>query len=221
MFDKRLWQTAQKSRFWLLLTISLSGLGAAATIMQAYLISLTVNGVFLAQDTLMDVQPWLIGLLLVMGIRACLSWGREMAANRIAIEVQLALRERLLKQVLAWGPVAVYGEQTGELTAVLTEGVDRLEKYFSEYLPPIIYRSADAAAHFAGCLSSGLDFRLDPAVDRAAAALFMTLIGRYAEKIDPAAVGFIEPHERPFPRCAARINHAQTVGAKQAASQKY
>lgn len=183
MFDKRLWQTAQKSRFWLLLTISLSGLGAAATIMQAYLISLTVNGVFLAQDTLMDVQPWLIGLLLVMGIRACLSWGREMAANQIAIEVQLGLRERLLKQVLAWGPVAVYGEQTGELTAVLTEGVDRLEKYFSEYLPQLFIALLTPLlillVVFPLDWISGLILLLTAPL----LPLFMTLIGRYAEKL--------------------------------------
>ncbi len=191
MFDKRLWQAAMQNRLWLILTIVLSGLGGVATILQAYFVSQTVNGVFMAHKTLADVGVWLAWLLVVIGARAGLSWGREVSAHRIAIEVQVDLRERLLRQLLALGPVRAYGEQTGELTAVLTEGIDNLEKYFSEYLPQLFI------AVLVPFLILLVVFPLDwisglillftaPLIP-----LFMVLIGRYAEKLTQQQWGLL------------------------------
>jgi ATP-binding cassette subfamily C protein CydCD len=183
MFNRRLWQAAKQSRLWLILTIVLSGLGGVATIVQAYFVSRTVDEVFLAQGSLADVRFWLAGLLVVIGVRAGLSWGREISANRIAIDVQLNLREKLMAHLLAMGPVRVYGEQTGELTAVLTEGIDRLEKYFSEYLPqlfiavlvPLIILVVVFPLDWISGLILLFTAPLIP--------FFMVLIGRYAEKL--------------------------------------
>ena len=191
MFDKRLWQAAKQSRLWLILTLVLSGFGGVATILQAYFVSQTVNDVLMAQQTLADVGVWLAWLLVVIGARAGLSWGREVSANRIAIEVQVDLRERLLGHLLALGPVRAYGEQTGELTAVLTEGIDNLEKYFSEYLPQLFI------AVLVPFLILVVVFPLDwvsglillftaPLIP-----LFMVLIGRYAEKLTQQQWGLL------------------------------
>jgi len=191
MFDKRLWQTARQSRFWLILTIVLSGLGGAVTILQAYFVSLTVNSVFLSQGTLANVGMWLMWLLVVIGVRAGLSWGREISANQIAIDVQIDLRMRLVDHVLALGPVRAYGEQTGELTAVLTDGIDSLEKYFSEYLPQLFI------AVLVPLLILLVVFPLDwvsglillftaPLIP-----FFMVLIGRYAEKLTQQQWGLL------------------------------
>ena len=191
MFDKRLWQAAKQNRLWLILTVLLSGLGGVAVILQAYFISQTVNGVFLERLTLADVGVWLAWLLVVIGVRAGLSWGREVAANRIAIDVQLTLREQLLKHVLALGPVRAYGEQTGELTAVLTEGIDRLEKYFSEYLPQLF------VAVLVPCLILIVVFPADWVsglillVTAPLIPLFMLLIARYAEKLTQQQWGLL------------------------------
>lgn len=191
MFDKRLWHVAQQSRLWLILTVVASGLGGGATILQAYFVSEAVNIVFLAQGSLADVGVWLAWLLLLIGLRSGMSWGREVAANRIALEVQLGLRERLLARVLAWGPVQVYGEQTGELTAVLTEGIDQLEKYFSEYLPQlfiaVLVPSLILVVVFPLDWISGLILLLTAPL----IPLFMLLIGRYAETLTQRQWGLL------------------------------
>lgn len=183
MFDKRLWQAAKQSRLWLILAVLFSGLGGLATILQAYLVSQTVNEVFLQNRSLNDVLLGLIWLFVVIGIRAGFSWGREIAANRIAIDVQLDLRARLVEHVLALGPLKAIHEQTGEITAVLTEGIDSLEKYFSEYLPQVFI------AILVPLLILIVIFPLDwisglillftaPLIP-----FFMVLIGRYAEQL--------------------------------------
>lgn len=56
-----------------------------------------------------------------------------------------------------WGPGFVQGERTGELSQTLSEGVDALDAYFSEYLPQL-FLAALVPRHLPLCVSSGLAF---------------------------------------------------------------
>ncbi len=219
MFDKRLWQAAQASRAWLLLTILLSSLGGAATVAQAYLVGITVNAVFLHEASLMDVRAWLIWLLLVIGIRSGLSWGRTVAANRIAIDVQFNLRTQLLAHVLALGSIKIYGEQTGELTAVLTEGIDSLERYFSEYLPQlfiaILVPFIILLVVFPLDWISGLILLLTAPL----IPLFMMLIGRYAESLTQRQWGLLSRMSAHFLDVLQGLTTLKLLGQSKAQTQ--
>ncbi|MDE3208062.1 MAG: thiol reductant ABC exporter subunit CydD, partial [Pseudomonadota bacterium] len=68
-------------------------------------------------------------------IRAGLAWFSEKVAFRAASQVKLNVRKQLMEQLLKLGPVQLVGEHSGELANILTDGVEALEGYFSQYLP--------------------------------------------------------------------------------------
>jgi len=137
LFDTRLLQQAGPVQRWLALTILLGLVGGIVTVLQARYLSRTVDAVFLAGRPLTDVTPWLLILLALVAVRAAALWGGELAANRGAARVKIALRERLFAHLLDLGPAYARGERTGELTNTVVEGVEALDAYFREYLPQL------------------------------------------------------------------------------------
>jgi ATP-binding cassette subfamily C protein CydD len=108
------------------------------TIWQAWLLSSTVNGVFLEGQTLVEVLGWLRLLLVIFTGRAALTWLTEVSANAVAVQVKTGLRERLYAHIQALGPAYTRGERTGELTTTAVEGIEALDAYFSQYLPQLV-----------------------------------------------------------------------------------
>jgi ATP-binding cassette, subfamily C, bacterial CydD len=105
--------------------------------------SRTINASFVNQDKLGDVSVLLIGMGIATGIRALAHWGSEAAASKLAIRIKSRLRMQLMEHLLAIGPAYGRGERgeqdvrTGELANSLTDGVEALDAYFSQYLPQI------------------------------------------------------------------------------------
>jgi ATP-binding cassette subfamily C protein CydCD len=137
LIDKRLLELARSSQAGFILTISLGLVGGALTVIQAWLLSRTVNRVFLAEKALGAISGLMGTLLSVIVLRAVLAWGMEVAANSVARKVKLDLRQRLFAHLLALGPRYTRGEETGELANTLVEGIEALDAYFSQYLPQV------------------------------------------------------------------------------------
>ncbi len=133
--DARLLAEARIARRPLLLTVSLTGLVALTVIAQAYLFSHVIDQVFLRGASLAAVAGLLVALAGVIVLRALLSFGSAAAAARLAIRVKADLRRRFTAQLLALGPAYTQGERSGELALTATEGVEKLDAYFRDYLP--------------------------------------------------------------------------------------
>ncbi len=137
-FDKRLLAEAQAVRVFLLLTIGLGGLGGLLIVAQALALSTIIDRVFLKSATLADVTPTLIALLIIIMVRALLTWGGEVSAFQMAARIKTALRQRVFDKLLQLGPAYIHGERTGELTNTTIDGIEALEAYFSQYLPQLV-----------------------------------------------------------------------------------
>jgi len=135
---RRLLSLTRDSRTALLLTILSGLLAGLLTISQAYLLSSTVNGVFLAGQTLGQVSHWLRLILLMIAGRAFLTWVNEISANAVAVRIKSDLRERLFNHILKLGPAYTRGQRTGELTTAAVEGIEALDAYYSQYLPQLV-----------------------------------------------------------------------------------
>src|SRR5215207_2507262 len=120
---RRLLSLTSDSRSALLLTILSGFLAGLLTIGQAYLLSSTVNGVFLEGQTLAQVTRWLQFMLLLIAGRAFLTWVNEVSANIVAVRIKSDLRQRLFNHILNLGPAYTRGERTGELTTAAVEGI--------------------------------------------------------------------------------------------------
>src|SRR6266567_2876399 len=135
---KKLLAYIKPSSGMLAFTIVLGMLGAIATITQIALLSKIVNAVFLSHKGFAQV---LVPLALLMGaliLRASLLWGREVTTQRAAIRLKSSLRERVFAHLLQLGPAWSSGERSGELAAVVNEGIERLDASISRYLPQLV-----------------------------------------------------------------------------------
>jgi ATP-binding cassette subfamily C protein CydCD len=135
---RRLLSLTRDSRSALILTILSGFLAGLLTIGQAYLLSSTVNSVFLQGQTLAQVSPWLRFMLIVIAGRALLTWVNEVSANAVAVRIKTDLRERLFNHILNLGPAYTRGQRTGELTTAAVEGIEALDAYYSQYLPQLV-----------------------------------------------------------------------------------
>src|SRR5215216_6314296 len=134
---RRLLSLTRDSRTALLLTVLSGLLAGLLTIGQAYLLSSTVNGVFLEGQTLADVSYWLRLILVIIAGRAFFTWLNEVSANIVAVKIKTDLRERLFNHILNLGPAYARTQRTGELTTTAVEGIEALDAYYSQYLPQL------------------------------------------------------------------------------------
>ena len=135
---KKLLAYIKPSRVLLALTTALGVLGALVTVAQILLLSGIVNAVFLSHKVLAQVILPLALLLGVLILRAGLLWGREVSAQRAAMRLKASLRERVFAHLLLLGPAWSASERTGELAAVINEGIERLDTYIARYLPQLV-----------------------------------------------------------------------------------
>jgi ATP-binding cassette subfamily C protein CydCD len=135
---RRLLALARSSRFSLTLTVLTGFLAGLLTIWQAWLLSNTVNSVFLENQTLAQVWNWLRLILYIITGRALLTWSNEVSANAVAVRIKTNLRQRLFAHIQALGPAYTRAERTGELTTAAVEGIEALDAYFSQYLPQLV-----------------------------------------------------------------------------------
>ena len=115
----------------------LSTLAGVFIVMQAYYLAQVANGVFLGGQTLSQVAIPLTLLLLVMIARASLVWWSEITGQNMACTVKKTLRQHLFAHLLRLGPLYAKRERSGELVQTLTEGVESLDAYFSQFLPQL------------------------------------------------------------------------------------
>ena len=118
-------------------TILLSIFSAGLLLAQAAGTSTVVAGVFLSGKTLEDVTPILlimVGLILARGFTG---WGIEITSAALAVKVKKDLRNLTIEKVFRLGPVYLQGERSGELTGTITQGIETIDAYFSQFIPQV------------------------------------------------------------------------------------
>ncbi|GAB4575228.1 MAG: thiol reductant ABC exporter subunit CydD [Anaerolineae bacterium] len=181
--DKRLLQLLRGERLWLGLAVGLGVLAGALLVWQARIMSTAIARVFLRGAGLPDVAPMLGMLVGIALARAGAVWLEQMAAQQLAGRIKRALRDRLARHLQALGPAYTGGERSGELANTLTQGIEELDAYFSQYLPQL-YLSALVPLTFLLFV-----FRVEPLtgvvllVTAPLIPFFMILIGRLAQYV--------------------------------------
>jgi len=135
--NSRLLQLAQKSRPWVISTIVLGLLSGLLTILQARFISRLVSRVFLEGVGLPQTSRLLGGILLAFSLRSILAWASSLSGKTIAVQVKNRVQQLLVEKLQSLGPAYLRGEQSGELSSTVVDGVEALDGYFSQYLPQL------------------------------------------------------------------------------------
>jgi len=129
----------------------------------------------------LGLQLLIIGLLVLL--RGVLHWLSEIYGMRIAFLVKSKIRERLFQHILNLGPGYQEKRRSGDLQALLTDGVESLEPLLTGYIPQLL------VAFFGSGLIALYIFSLDPVVGVIALAgilitvVFPQLMSRRVGKI--------------------------------------
>jgi ATP-binding cassette subfamily C protein CydD len=116
-------------------SVACGALAGLAVVAQAALLSHSVDAAFLGKASRASLAPALFALVAFATVRAGLLWLQETLAQRLSGEVRWAVRDRLVRRLLALGPRFLSGERTGELANTLVGGVEALDAYVAQYLP--------------------------------------------------------------------------------------
>jgi len=135
--DQRLLYEARIARGALVSSLISNALSGIVVVVQALLLSQVIHRVFLLQAGLGDVSPLLMVLLVVVGLRAVLSYWSGTASAQLATTVKHRLQERYIAQLYELGPAFMRVERSGDLVLSATEGIEKLDGYYRDYLPGV------------------------------------------------------------------------------------
>ena len=115
----------------LLLTL----VGTAATLGQAYAFALIINSLVVQGESLSYGTMTVLGAMILM--RMACSHGEQWLRDHIASTVHEDLRNRILHHMIAQG--VRQSDSAGSVTHILTDGLDHVDAYMSQYIPQALY----------------------------------------------------------------------------------
>ncbi|EPY00412.1 thiol reductant ABC exporter subunit CydD [Magnetospirillum fulvum] len=157
---------------------------AALMILQYSLLATAIDRAISAGADLAALWPWLVWVPPIVLARAGLSWAAEAVALKAGAGVRQSVRAELAEKLFALGPVRLGGEQAGALSALLVDGIEALEAYYTRFLPAMRNAVLIPLALLAVVMPldgvSGLILLLTAPL----IPLFMALIGSGAERLN-------------------------------------
>ncbi len=115
----------------LLLTL----LGTVATLGQAYAFARIIDSLVVQGESLSYGMMAVLGAMISM--RMACSHGEQWLRDHIASAVHEDLRNRVLHHMIAQG--VRQSESAGSVTHILTDGLDHVDAYMSQYIPQALY----------------------------------------------------------------------------------
>ena len=121
----------------MVLAVAVGGATALLVVAQACLIATVVAGAFVEHRSVTSLRTPIAVLLAVIAGRAALAWAAERAAHRASASAKSELRRAASARIAALGPSGLERRDTGQLSVLMTTGVDALDGYFARYLPQL------------------------------------------------------------------------------------
>ena len=174
---------ARTARQWIVLSIALGIASGLLLILQARCVAGIIHSTVMEGLNRNDQWSVFIAILALIGARAILAWGRELAGFKAGATVREEVRMDLVRHITDRGPAFTSRHKTGALTSVAMEQVEGLHGFFAHYLPQLALSVAIPAAMLAvifpiSWAAGGLLLIAAPLIP-----LFMILVGMGAESI--------------------------------------
>ena len=132
--DPRLLRYASASRGYFAAAAVIGAAQTATIIAFAWLVTRAITDAVAGAD----LTDTLVGLAVVVAVRALLVWARDAVSARAAARVQAQLRERLVSAVGALGPEWLATHNSARLAVTAGRGLEALDAYFGRYLPQLV-----------------------------------------------------------------------------------
>lgn len=181
VIQRRLFRLAWSSRGALALTTGFTVLAALCAVAQMVVAASAVLALF--PGGAHTVVPQALPLLaLLIGARAAFVALSEWSAQELATRMKSSLRLEVVRRLVAAGPVRPIGQQTGEVTTSILEGIDKLDPFYRRFVPQVIATAIVPIVVLAGVAYFDLLSALLLALTAPLIPLFMWLLGTIAER---------------------------------------
>ncbi len=154
---------------------------SAVVITQMYLLSIVIADVFLHSEV--GNPTLLYYLVATIALRSLLLWFRERYAQQTAVTIKSGLRKNLFSHLVKLGPAYTRTGKTGEVIATLMEAVEKLDDYFTRYIPSVIHIIILPITIIIFTFSIDWPSGLIMLITAPLILFFMWLIGTYAKKL--------------------------------------
>jgi ATP-binding cassette subfamily C protein CydD len=183
MVNRKLLKEALSFKYYLPAIIVLEIMIALSAIFQAVTLSFIINKAFMYKLPLSKLQDQILLLLLLIIFRAFLTWGFELLTKLTATKIKFKMREKLQKSLLSANPLKLQSESSGEIVNLAIEGVERLDSYFSEYLPQLAIFIITPLLIIIFSFQVDITSSIIMLITAPLIPFFMILIGKYTGKL--------------------------------------
>lgn len=156
-------------------------LNAGVVIMLMFFLSSVIHDVFILSSP--PRQPFVFLVIASIILRAILIWFRERFAQQQAVRIKTHMRLAVFSNLMKLGPSFSRASKTGELVAIAVDGVEKLDDYFTRYIPSLIQLLIFPTTIIAFCMFFDWISGLIMLVTAPIILFFMWLIGTYAKNI--------------------------------------
>ncbi|MFZ5948236.1 MAG: thiol reductant ABC exporter subunit CydD [Stygiobacter sp.] len=184
LFDRRLFSLIKSDKIQFYSALICGLLASAFTISQAYFLSRIINNVFLLGHTLERVKNILFLFAAASLLKAAFIFLQNIFSSKLVVEIKKNLRENIITNISSLGPIKIKSERTGEIVNTLLNGVDKLEDYFSKFLPQLFLAALIPLMILFFVLPKDLLSAIIFIVTAPIIPTFMFLIGSIAEKLN-------------------------------------
>lgn len=157
-------------------------LSCALIIVQAFALTDIVVRVFTGGADVAAVSSSLIVLTAAIAGRALTTYLADVLAFHSAARAKSELRLGVVDQVMRLGPSWLARRNSGQLTQLLTRGVDGMDAYFARYLPQLVLAVVIPLAVAVVILTADPTAAVIVAVTVPLIPIFMILVGKYTRR---------------------------------------
>ncbi len=179
-FDRRL-LAGSEARRGLLIAIGCGVMQSICVVAGAVALATVITGVFQRHLRFDGIAPALAVFAGAVIVRAALIWIGEASGHAGAAAAIAGLRRRALATLVARGPVSLAATRSGEMSSLLTSGLDDLDHYFARFLPQVVVAVAVPLVAIGYVLSVDWVSAVILLVTLPLIPVFTALIGRAAE----------------------------------------
>jgi len=135
--DLTKWLKSQSklAKRWLMLSIGLGFLSGVLLVGQAALLAHILHQLIIEHTDKYELVDSFIGLILIVGLRAGCSWGREIFGYRCGEQIRLHIRQLILNRLHSLGPAYIKGKPAGTWASLVLEQVEEMQDFFARYIP--------------------------------------------------------------------------------------
>jgi len=128
---------AKPAKKWVKLTIWISFVSGLLLIWQMYLLAHISYDAYIQKYTLTELSAFFISIIVIVFLRAILSWLREIVSYKTATIVKKKLREDIINHINKLGPIKLSQVNSASLISATTEQVDGITNFLTKFLPQI------------------------------------------------------------------------------------